>query len=141
MHLPIQRFFHLKALFWTFEAAFEKPVSMWYQTFHRKSIKRVRQETGYHWIPGFQSWGNMESRKKSFNRIWNLLIILSYLCYTFIHSISLRKYYCFWTTQIYQNLMVSCYFFASYYWIFKVRRHLFKCEVWVIKWKYKRKLE
>ena len=48
---------------------------------------------------------------------------------------SLRKYDCFWTTQLYQNLMVLCYFFASYYWISKVRRHLFKCEVWVIKLK------
>ena len=81
----------------------------------------------------FQSWRNMKSCKKSFDRFWNLLIILSCLCYTFIHSMSLRKYDCFWTTQLYQNLMVSCYFFASYYWIFKVRRHLFKCEVWVIK--------
>ena len=27
--------------------------------------------------------------------------------------------------------MVSCYFIASIYWIFKVHRHLFKCEVWV----------
>ena len=120
MHSPIHWFFrlkvqcYLKALFWTFEAAFEKPVSMWYQTFRQKSIKRAPQE-------------------KSFDRFRNLLIILSRLCYTFIHSMSLRKYDCFWTTQLYQNLMVSCYFFASYYWIFKVRRHLFKCEVWVIK--------
>ena len=29
--------------------------------------------------------------------------------------------------------MVSCYFIASIYWIFKVHKHLFKCEVWVIK--------
>ena len=142
MHSPIHWFFrlkvqcYLKALFWTFEAAFEKPVSMWYQTFCQKSIKRAPQVTGYHWVPfsidSFQGWGNMKPCEKSFDRFRNLLIILSRLCYTFIHSMSLRKYDCFWTTQLYKNLMVSCYFFASYYWIFKVRRHLFKCEVWVI---------
>ena len=143
MHSPIHWFFrlkvqcYLKALSGTFEAAFEKPVSMWYQTFCQKSIKRAPQVTGYHWVPfsidSFQGWGNMKPCEKSFDRFRNLLIILSRLCYTFIHSMSLRKYDCFWTTQLYQNLMVSCYFFASYYWIFKVRRHLFKCEVWVVK--------
>ena len=79
----------------------------------------------------FQSWGNMKSCKKSFDRFRNLLIILSCLCYTFIHSMSLRKYDCFWTIQLYQNQMVSCYFYASYYWIFKVHRPLLNCEVWV----------
>ena len=39
----------------------------------------------------------------------------------------------FWATQWYQNQTVSCYICASYYWIFKVHRHLFKCEVWVYK--------
>ena len=29
--------------------------------------------------------------------------VISILCYTFIHSMSLRKYDCFWTTQLYQN--------------------------------------
>ena len=50
-HLKVQCY--LKALFWTFEAAFEKHASMWYQTFRQKSIKRAPQVTGYHWIPGF----------------------------------------------------------------------------------------
>ena len=29
--------------------------------------------------------------------------------------------------------VVSYYYFASFYWIFKVQKHLFKCEVWVNK--------
>ena len=100
MHSPIHWFFrlkvqcYLKALSGTFEAAFEKPVSMWYQTFCQKSIKRAPQVTGYHWVPfsidSFQGWGNMKLCKKSFDRFRNLIIILSHLCYTFIHSISIR---------------------------------------------------
>ena len=106
MHSPIHWFFrlkvqcYLKALFWTFEAAFEKPVSMWYQTFCQKSIKRASQVTGYHWVPfsidSFQGWGNMKPCEKSFDRFRNLLIILSRLCYTFIHSMSLRFVIVFW---------------------------------------------
>ena len=106
MHSPIHWFFglkvqcYLKALFWTFEAAFEKPVSMWYQTFCQKSIKRAPQVTGYHWVPfsidSFQGWGNMKPCEKSFDRFRNLLIILSRLCYTFIHSMSLRFVIVFW---------------------------------------------
>ena len=106
MHSPIHWFFrlkvqcYLKALSGTFEAAFEKPVSMWYQTFCQKSIKRAPQVTGYHWVPfsidSFQGWGNMKLCKKSFDRFRNLLIILSRLCYTFIHSISLRFVIVFW---------------------------------------------
>ena len=106
MHSPIHWFFrlkvqcYLKALSGTFEAAFEKPVSMWYQTFCQKSIKRAPQVTGYHWVPfsidSFQGWGNMKPCEKSFDRFRNLLIILSRLCYTFIHSISLRFVIVFW---------------------------------------------
>ncbi len=106
MHSPIHWFFrlkvqcYLKTLFWTFEAVFEKPVSMWYQTFRQKSIKRAPQVTGYHWVPfsidSFQGWGNMKPCKKSFDKFRNLLIILSRLCYTFIHSISLRFVIVFW---------------------------------------------
>ena len=106
MHSPIHWFFrlkvqcYLKALFGTFEAAFEKPVSMWYQTFCQKSIKRAPQVTGYHWVPfsidSFQGWGNMKPCEKSFDRFRNLLIILSRLCYTFIHSMSLRFVIVFW---------------------------------------------
>ncbi len=106
MHSPIHWFFrlkvqcYLKALFWTFGAAFEKPVSMWYQTFCQKSIKRAPQVTGYHWVPfsidSFQGWGNMKPCEKSFDRFRNLLIILSRLCYTFIHSMSLRFVIVFW---------------------------------------------
>ena len=113
MHLPIHWFFrlkvqcYLKTLFWTFEAVFEKPVSMWYQTFRQKSIKRAPQVTGYHWVPfsidSFQGWGNMKPCKKSFDKFRNLLIILSRLCYTFIHSISLRFVIVFLATQLYQN--------------------------------------
>ena len=113
MHSPIHWFFrlkvqcYLKALFWTFEAAFEKPVSMWYQTFRQKSIKRAPQVTGYHWVPfsidSFQGWGNMKPCKKSFDRFRNLLIILRRLCYTFIHSMSLRFVIVFLATQLYQN--------------------------------------
>ena len=113
MHSPIHWFFrlkvqcYLKALFWTFEAAFEKPVSMWYQTFCQKSIKRAPQVTGYHWVPfsidSFQGWGNMKPCEKSFDRFRNLLIILSRLCYTFIHSMSLRFVIVFLATQLYQN--------------------------------------
>ena len=93
---------------------------------------RYRSTFPFAGIDRLQGWGNMKPCEKTFDRFRNLLIILSRLCYTFIHSMSLRKYDCFWTTQLYKNLMVSCYFFASYYWIFKVRRHLFKCDVWVI---------
>ena len=106
MHSPIHWFFrlkiqcYLKALSGTFEAAFEKPVSMWYQTFCQKSIKRAPQVTGYHWVPfsidSFQGWGNMKPCEKSFDRFRNLLIILSRLCYTFIHSMSLRFVIVFW---------------------------------------------
>ena len=106
MHSPIRWFFrlkvqcYLKALSGTFEAAFEKPVSMWYQTFCQKSIKRAPQVTGYHWVPfsidSFQGWGNMKPCEKSFDRFRNLLIILSRLCYTFIHSMSLRFVIVFW---------------------------------------------
>ena len=106
MHSPIHWFFrlkvqcYLKALSGTFEAAFEKPVSMWYQTFRQKSIKRAPQVTGYHWVPfsidSFQGWGNMKPCEKSFDRFRNLLIILSRLCYTFIHSMSLRFVIVFW---------------------------------------------
>ena len=113
MHSPIHWFFrlkvqcYLKALFWTFEAAFEKPVSMWYQTFCQKSIKRAPQVTGYHWVPfsidSFQGWGNMKPCEKSFDRFRNLLIILRRLCYTFIHSMSLRFVIVFLATQLYQN--------------------------------------
>ena len=102
MHSPIHWFFrlkvqcYLKALSGTFEAAFEKPVSMWCQ----KSIKRAPQVTGYHWVPfsidSFQGWGNMKPCEKSFDRFRNLLIILSRLCYTFIHSMSLRFVIVFW---------------------------------------------
>ena len=38
--------------------------------------------------------------KKTFDRFRNLLIILSRLCYTFIHSMSLRKYDCFLDNSI-----------------------------------------
>ena len=106
MHSPIHWFFrlkvqcYLKALSGTFEAAFEKPVSMWYQTFCQKSIKRAPQVTGYHWVPfsidSFQGWGNMKPCEKSFDRFRNLLIILSRLCYTFIHNMSLRFVIVFW---------------------------------------------
>ena len=106
MHSPIHWFFrlkvqcYLKALSGTFEAAFEKPVSMWYQTFCQKSIKRAPQVTGYHWVPfsidSFQGWGNMKPCEKSIDRFRNLLIILSRLCYTFIHSMSLRFVIVFW---------------------------------------------
>ena len=41
-------------------------------------------------IGSFQGWGNMKPCEKSFDRFRNLLIILSRLCYTFIHSMSLR---------------------------------------------------
>ena len=41
-------------------------------------------------IDRFQGWGNMNPCEKSFDRFRNLLIILSRLCYTFIHSMSLR---------------------------------------------------
>ena len=141
MHSPIHWFFrlkvqcYLKALFWTLEAAFEKPVSMWYQTFRQKSIKRAPQVTGYHWVPfsidSFQGWGNMKLCKKSFDRFRNLLIILSRLCYTFIHSISIRFVIFFFCNSIIPKPLVSCYFYASYYWIFKVHRHILMCEVWV----------
>ena len=38
----------------------------------------------------------MKPCKKSFDKFRNLLIILSRLCYTFIHSISLRFVIVFW---------------------------------------------
>ena len=68
--------------------------------------------------------------EKSFDRFRNLLIILSRLCYTFIHSMSLRFVIVFGNSIISKPL-VSCYFYASYYWIFKVQRHILMCEVWV----------
>ena len=79
----------------------------------------------------FQSWRNMEPRK-------NLLIDFE-ICLSFWVACSILLFIAwasgsmivFWTTQLYQNQLVSCYFYASYYWIFKVHRHLFKCEVWV----------
>ena len=34
----------------------------------------------------------------------------------------------FLATQSYQNQTVSCYIFASYYWIFKVHKHLYSSK-------------
>ena len=45
----------------------------------------------------------MKPCKKSFDRFRNLLIILRRLCYTFIHSMSLRFVIVFLATQLYQN--------------------------------------
>ncbi len=77
----------------------------------------------------FQGRRHMESGEKSFNSFRNLVIILVVLCYTVIHSMGLRWYVVFWTIQLYQKQSVSCYFIASFYWMFKVHRRLFKCEV------------
>ena len=69
----------------------------------RKNQQKQILENFHYWnallfvgIGRFQSWRNMKSRKKSFDRFWNLLIILSCLCYTFIHSMSLRFVIVFW---------------------------------------------
>ena len=45
----------------------------------------------------------MKSGKKFSNRFRNLVIILVVLCYTFIHSMSLRFLIVFGTTQLYQT--------------------------------------
>ena len=55
-------------------------------------LKNLRYRSAFPFIGigSFQGWGNMKPCEKSFDRFRNLLIILSRLCYTFIHSMSLR---------------------------------------------------
>ena len=55
-------------------------------------LKNLRYRSAFPFIGigSFQGWGNMKPCEKSFDRFRNLLIILSRLCYTFIHSISIR---------------------------------------------------
>ena len=55
-------------------------------------------------IGSFQGWGNMKPCKKSFDRFRNLLIILSRLCYTFIHSMSHRFVIVFWQLNYTQTI-------------------------------------
>ena len=61
-------------------------------------LKNLRYRSAFHFIGigSFQGWGNMKPCKKSFDRFRNMLIILSRLCYTFIHSMSLRFVIVFW---------------------------------------------
>lgn len=73
---------------------------------------------------------NLGHFHKTINGIWNLLIILVYLCYTFKHSMDLRLWL-FLVNSIIPNQMVSCYSIAKFYWIFKVHTHLCMREVWV----------
>ena len=51
---------------------------------------RYRSTFPFAGIDRLQGWGNMKLCEKTFDRFRNLLIILSRLCYTFIHSMSLR---------------------------------------------------
>ena len=68
-------------------------------------LKNLRYRSAFPFIGigSFQGWGNMKPCEKSFDRFRNLLIILSRLCYTFIHSISIRFVIVFFATQLYQN--------------------------------------
>lgn len=90
-------------------------------------LKNLRYRSAFHFIGigSFQGWGNMKPCKKSFDRFRNMRIILSRLCYIFIHSMSFRFVIVFWQLII-SKLLVSYYFYASYY------RHILMCEVWVI---------
>ena len=68
-------------------------------------LKNLRYRSAFPFIGigSFQGWGNMKPCKNSFDRFRNLLIILSRLCYTFIHSMSLRFVIVFLATQLYQS--------------------------------------
>ena len=87
-----------------------------------------------------QSCANIKPCKKSFDRFRNLLIILSRLCYTFIHSMILRFVIVFRQLN-YTNtigfMLFLCQLLLNFrncegteqLRIFKMHRHLFKCEV------------
>lgn len=57
---------------------------------------KIRSAFPFIGIGSFQGLVNMKPCKKSFDRFRNLLIILSRLCYAFIHNMSLRFVIVFW---------------------------------------------
>ena len=61
-------------------------------SFAKSGVFFSRKQTHIHTSVG----ENMKPCEKSFDRFRNLLIILSRLCYTFIHSMSLRFVIVFW---------------------------------------------